>query len=112
MVWFSALKDVLKRRKALREFAETQAGEQETRYWAFRHLMVEAQELYERDLHARAEQIWRKASQTYPEQPVRSDLAIRLLMDLRLYDVVEQILLDGLRRFPAEQRYLEGLARV
>lgn len=112
MGFFRGLIDAWDRRKTLQELRSFETTDKEERYWAFRFEMKDALELCDRDLVARAKEVWEQARARFPEQPIKSDLAVNLLLRLRMYDEVEDLLKKGVKKFPREARFLEGLAQA
>jgi predicted Zn-dependent protease len=104
-----ALVEAWERRKILRSLKSFESNDKEERYWSFRFQMVEALELCERDHFERAKSMWDQAKARFPEQPLISDIAIKLLLRLQLYEEAEFILRSGEKKFPNDPRFFEGL---
>jgi tetratricopeptide (TPR) repeat protein len=94
----------------MRELRAMGSTDAESRYWHFKNEIQRARDVNEMDHRVRAAEIWRQAQARFPEEALHSELALRLLFDLRLYDEIEALMRKGQKRYPNRSRFLEGLA--
>jgi tetratricopeptide (TPR) repeat protein len=73
---------------------------------------MEALELVKRDHMPRATDLWEQAYSKYPNEAVESDLTVNLLMSLKRYDQLEELLSQGLRRHPNDSRFTDALTTL
>ena len=112
MSWFSSVKVWADRRKALRDLRLLEKTTTQEAYREFRNLIIEAHEVFERDLRQRAIEIWTHAFSRFPLAAVNSKSALNLLLKLKMHDEAESLLQKGRRQYPGEAYFLEGLAQV
>ncbi|WP_146101949.1 tetratricopeptide repeat protein [Rhodopila globiformis] len=74
--------------------------------------MIEALEVLDRDQPKRAAEIWDHARAVFPDEAVKSDLALKLLFRLQRYDDIEALMKAGHDRYPNDARFAEGAAQV
>jgi predicted Zn-dependent protease len=112
MRWFSAMRDAIERWRTMRELRQFEVRDAQGDQYAFKHLMTEALEVLDRDLPNRAREIWEKAYAQFPDEALHSDLSLKLLLKLRLYDDAETIMIRGQKRYPTQARFAKGRAQI
>ncbi|MEJ0020786.1 MAG: tetratricopeptide repeat protein [Acetobacteraceae bacterium] len=60
----------------------------------------------------RAFQGWKDARAQYPEVVLRSQASLSLLLRLGRFDEAEELLQEGIKRFPRDRYFLHGLATI
>jgi predicted Zn-dependent protease len=96
----------------MRELRSLEGQETKDSYWYCKNLIVEAREALERDLRARAMEVWTHAYAKFPKEAIKSGPALELLLQLNLYDDAEALMQKGRKQYPNDPRFLEGLAQV
>lgn len=106
----SNIRELLDRRRILKDFNAYRPVAEEQKYWDFRNAMKEALELVERDHMARASTIWRTASAQYPKEAMYSELTPKLLLKLQLYKELDELMARAAASKPNDPTYHEALA--
>jgi tetratricopeptide (TPR) repeat protein len=115
MRWFDIAKGSLERWRTMRELRAMEKRDALAHHWEFTDFIVKAQDAFERDQRMHAEEIWRRAYATFPNQAMTSAGALDLLLKLALYDEAEALLTRGQkhhRGWRSRGHFLEGLALV
>jgi predicted Zn-dependent protease len=81
-------------------------------YWDFKNLMTEARDNQELGNRTRALEIWNMARARFPELAMQSDAALNFLLTAKRYGEAEDLMNAGIRHYPNDMVYLEGLATI
>ena len=98
MRWLDSARAVIERWGAIREMRTLDNRDTQNSYWDFKGLIEEANEVLERDLGARAIEIWTRACTRFPNLAMKSGPALDLMLKLKLYDEAEALLRKGNKR--------------
>jgi predicted Zn-dependent protease len=112
MSLFDLIWTVVNRRRTLRELRSLETNKSGGGYWEFRNLIEEAQDVFERDQRVRAAQIMAQVRSEFPDSAMKSPEALALMLNLKLYDEAESLLVTGQKRYPANSHFMEGLALI
>ena len=61
---------------------------------------------------AQATRIWKDIRRIFPDESATSGVALRLLLDIGLFDEVEAMMIEGRRRYPSYAHFAIGYAQV
>jgi tetratricopeptide (TPR) repeat protein len=107
-----AVRDWLARREAIKELAEVRRVERERDEMRFQMFLERIEAAMAADQHAVALRLWHEIREGFYLQATRSAKLFKILLDLREFDDAEKLISDGITRYPREQFYIVGRARV
>ena len=112
MTWYGALLAPLERWRAIHELRSMRKREASEDHWDFQGQLLKAADALDRDQKSRAIEICQRAAARFPELAIDSPVALKLFLQLQLFNEIEALLTRGLKQRPGERHCLEGLAEV
>ena len=109
---FAGILEWYHRRQVIRELHAKQREYSRDFSQVFKQLIEDANSAVALGSRKQAFDIWSKARESFPDLALTSRKGFEILVDCARYDEAEQVMKEGLRRFPNQPFYREGLVLI